>query len=148
MRKIFPIFLILLFAASLPAAADMASKSYVDNIVAAIPTDSDLVHKTGDETIGGQKTFGTDMTVNGDINVGFEVRAGGDIRTEGELQSGASAIIGGDAQIDKELSVSGEAHFNSDVYVSGEIHAGDIGIRAGQQLSISNGADFQIYPGG
>ncbi|MDR0803936.1 MAG: hypothetical protein LBO08_02505 [Rickettsiales bacterium] len=137
-----------------PARADIASTNYVIQAITAAlanrPTDSAVVHTTGDEIINGQKTFGTDLTVNGDIDASNDIRsatdisAAVDVHAGGELRAGSNIIANGELQITGDSYLSGDVYADKDIYVTGEIHAGDINIRTGQQLTINNGAEFYI----
>lgn len=48
---------------------DTSSAAYIQN-KPSIPADNTLVHRTGDEPIGGQKTFSSTIVANGGIDVG------------------------------------------------------------------------------
>jgi hypothetical protein len=97
--KFFLIFFsVLIFA--LPASAEVvvATKSYVDSIVSIILADANLVHKTGDEIISGQKTFAGESEFNSDVRMNNELYVIGEIHAgDVNVRSGQQLTIDGGA---------------------------------------------------
>lgn len=97
---------------------DTSSAAYIQN-KPTIPDDSNLVHKTGDEPIGGQKTFSSTIVANGGIDVGQ-----GTVSSE-DSQDFSYITTGGGDTLQDALDAKGDKTLIVTVTKSGDTYTAD-----------------------